>query len=221
MAALKAGELRTLVERFALLIEASKGDRAIVCALRDLAGLLGDHEQATLASLLKNVGRVAKQARLEDSTAAALIPALEALRELLADLARKDLLKGLDSLIKVIGASNHTTIGAIRAALKASESASQPSEKVGADPMKEALVSDYLKRLEASLGDDAAFRALLDELRSDARVQQPEAVEIATRFYGLTPSKTSRPKALARIRERHEKLMSFKKQPSTAGRSAA
>jgi hypothetical protein len=223
MAALKASELAGLLERFSALLGACKGDVATVRGLQDLAALLRAYEAATLGSFLKAVERVTprKVTSEEFALAGSTVPALAALREFLTDLAKKDLLKGLDSLIKILRASEKTSIEAIRVALKSSESASQANQKSGAGPMNEALINDYFKRLEAALGDDDAFMPLLEELRRDARVGQPEAVEIATRFFGHTPSKTTRPKALSRIRERHDKLMSFKRNPSTAGRSAA
>ena len=87
--------------------------------------------------------------------------------------------------------------------------------------MNDSLVDDYVRRLEIALGDERRFRPVLEELLADERIAQPEAAAIASRFYGRVPKGTSRAKAIERVRERQEKLMEFKKRPSTAGRSAA
>ena len=107
------------------------------------------------------------------------------------------------------------------ASLKTGEASASRQKAKKSAPVDERLIDDYVKRLEAALGDDARFEPLLKELQADGRVAQGEAVAIASRFYGRTPRGTSRPKALERVRQRHAKLMEFKRQPSTGGRSAA
>jgi hypothetical protein len=109
------------------------------------------------------------------------------------------------------------------ASLKTGEASASRQKHKGSKsaPVDERLIGDYVTRLEAALGNDASFEPLLKELQADGRVAQGEAVAIASRFYGRTPKGTSRPKALERVRQRHVKLMEFKRQPSTGGRSAA
>ena len=98
------------------------------------------------------------------------------------------------------------------------------SRGFGGDTLNTAV---YLARLETrvdyltALGDDAQFEPLIAELQSNERVRQLEATAIASQFSGPTPKSTTRPKAIGRIQERHTKLMKFKRQTSTAGRSAA
>src|SRR5262249_17333528 len=90
-----------------------------------------------------------------------------------------------------------------------------------APTVNDALVNDYTRRLEASLGKES-FEPLLAELVADkARIKQADAVAIASRFYGLSKpfaKSTSRPKAIDKIRERHQSLLNFKR-PTSASRS--
>ena len=86
----------------------------------------------------------------------------------------------------------------------------------------EALVSDYLAKLEKALGDDRAFAPIFEHLKADPKVQQAEAVALASRFVAKTADSTARSKALDRVYKRHASLASFKlKQRAMAGRSAA
>lgn len=86
----------------------------------------------------------------------------------------------------------------------------------------ETVVSTYLAKLEATLGDDRAFLPVFEALKADPAVQQPEAVALATKFVAKTADGTARSKALDRVLKRHAALASFKlKQRAMAGRSAA
>lgn len=86
----------------------------------------------------------------------------------------------------------------------------------------EAVVADYLAKLEAALGDDRAFVPVFEHLKADPLVQQAEAVALASRFVAKTAESTARSKALERVFKRHASLASFRlKQRAMAGRSAA
>ena len=88
--------------------------------------------------------------------------------------------------------------------------------------INEQIVSNYLARLQAALGDDRAFLPIYERLLTDPLVQQPEAVALASQFVAKTADSTARSKALERILKRHMSLASFKlKQRAMAGRSAA
>lgn len=88
--------------------------------------------------------------------------------------------------------------------------------------INEELVSTYLNRLQAALGDDRQFMPIFDGLRSDSSMAQGEVVALASRFVAKTPDSTSRIKALERILKRHQSLANFKlKQRAMGGRSAA
>ena len=88
--------------------------------------------------------------------------------------------------------------------------------------LNEAVVTDYLSKLEAALGDDRAFVPIFEHLKSDPQVSQAEAVALASRFVAKTAESTARSKALERVFKRHASLASFRlKQRAMAGRSAA
>jgi hypothetical protein len=223
MAAVTVGELRSLVEHFATALEANRADRAVVRGLRDLCTMFAGCDRQTVAAFMKIAGRaqIPTIARAKPLSAT-VVPALASLRAFEEEFARKDLNKSVDSLLSLLRARGEFSVPALVAAVRQEvASASDTIDEKDADAMSEALIDDYVKRLEAALGDERKFRLLFEELFADERVGQLEAVTIASRFYGRMPAGTSRAKALERVRERQEKLMDFKKRPSTAGRSAA
>jgi hypothetical protein len=133
--------------------------------------------------------------------------------------------KGLDSLLDVLRKNGDVPIPVFVANVTSPPApkprgASKPKSKKGAAPVDDHLVDDYVKRLEAALGDDAKFEPLLQELQADERVRQGGR-RLASQFYGQTRKGTTRPKALDRVRERRVKVTEFKRQPSTSGRPAA
>ena len=149
---------------------------------------------------------------------------LEAHLQLLEDVAKPDILADLKLFLAIVREHSDTPIAGFASAIrKHLVPASKRQSRKGAAQMDQSLVDDYLKRLEAVLGDDVAFRALFRELDTDKRVTKVEAVELATRFLGPTPSSTSRPKALQRVLHRHQKLVDFKRSSESIrrGRSAA
>jgi hypothetical protein len=88
--------------------------------------------------------------------------------------------------------------------------------------INETIVSTYLTKLEAALGDDRAFLPIFEALQADREVHQAEAVALATKFVAKTADSTPRGKALERVLKRHAALASFRlKQRAMAGRSAA
>ena len=223
MAAVKVRELRSVLERFADALETNKADRASVRNLRGLCAILPSRGDGTVTDFLSAL----KRARPPKGDASgplvgSLLPVIASLRAFVSEIAKKDLSRSLDSLLDMLRTRLDTPIASLAAAVKEDvASASEPRRKRDAEPMDRHLVDDYVKRLEAALGDDWRFKPLFEELLSDERITQSEAVAIASYFYGQTSKGTSRAKALQRVRERQEKLMEFKKRPSTAGRSAA
>lgn len=88
--------------------------------------------------------------------------------------------------------------------------------------VNDSIVSSYLSKLEAALGDDRAFLPVFEALKADPEVRQEEAVALATKFVAKTAESTARAKALDRVLKRHSALASFRlKQRAMAGRSAA
>jgi len=224
-AAVKVGEVRSLLERFDDTLEANSVDQAAIGALRNLCGMFTGSEEKTLASFLTAAGCAPLPAATGGGALiGSVVPMLESLLTLLSGVAKKDLLKSLDSLLDILRAKADASITVFVAAVQEHvASASQPKRKRGrgADPMDETLIDDYVRRLEAALGNDSRFKLLFEELRADQRITQREAVSIASRFYGRTPARTSRPKAFGRIWERHENLMTFTRQSTTARHPAA
>lgn len=88
--------------------------------------------------------------------------------------------------------------------------------------MDEAIVSDYLGRLNVALGNDAEFRAIFDQMKRDTKVGQPEAVGIVSGFLSPVAKSTTKTKAFERIWARHANLRAHMvKERVTASRSAA
>jgi len=88
--------------------------------------------------------------------------------------------------------------------------------------MNEAVVADYLAKLEASLGDDKAFMRVFGAMIEDAAVRQVEAVGIVSRFVSPMAASTPKATALDRILRRHKNIVGFdRKQRAIGGRSAA
>lgn len=228
MASLKIGEFSSVLMSFASALEANQANSAAVHGVRDLCAMFSGSEHKTAETFLQAAAQVAPSAGITSGPLlTSVIPALSSLRTFMTVVAKKDLNSSLDSLLDVL--QRHADIpisvfvATVVSASNESRRAQRPKSKSkkGAIPMDNRLVDDYVRRLEAALGDDARFESLLAELSADARVQQAEAVAIASQFHKRTSKDTSRPKALERIRERQDKLMKFKRQPSTAGRPAA
>jgi len=227
MASLKVGELRSLLDSFADALEANQADRAAMRGLRDLCAMFSGSEDKTVATFLKGIKLTTPNSDARSPKIASVVPVVASLRTFVNAFASKDLNDGLDSFLDILRTHSDSPISVFVARAvsvsKPAVSQSKPKSKGKkvATSMDDRLVGDYVKRLEAALGDGAKFESLLSELSADSRVQQAEAVAIASQFYKQTAKDTSRPKALERIRERQDKLMKFKRQPSTAGRPAA
>jgi hypothetical protein len=216
------------LDNFAVVLEQNDADKTTASGLRDLCAIFFGNEKKPAATFLKSIELQTATGDMSGGQRIGMIVApIDGLRNLIKDVAKNDVIKILDSLLDMLRNRADVPIRAFVAGVLAASApklkaaAKAKSNKKGAALVDNHLVDDYVKRLEAALGDDAKFEPLLQELQSDERVAQAEAVEIASRFYGRTAKSTSRPKALERVRERHAKLMKFKRQPSTAGRSAA
>jgi hypothetical protein len=231
MATLRAAELQSLINGFATVLEHHHGNHVAVRDLRDLCGMFVGNESKAAAAFLK-VAQTQLGTALRDfpdcPRVGNTIPSLTSLRNLIKDIAKSDLNACFDTLLEILRKSEDTAISAfVEGIVSASvpkpkaTTKAKPKPKKSESPVDSGLVDQYVKRLEAALGDDGKFEPLIGELNSDDRVTQSLAVAIASQFSGPTTKSTSRPKAIGRVRERHAKLMKFKRETSTAGRSAA
>ena len=223
MASLTTTELRSLLRGFADVLERNQANKDSAGDILELCEMFAGGEGISAATYLKAVQR--GNASMDGSGSqliGSVVPALSSLQNLIKGVARNDVTKSLDLLVDTLRKYADVPIPAFVAGV-ASASSVKPKTgcKKGVAPVDDRLIEDYVKRLEAALGDDAKFGPLLNEIRSDERITQAAAIAIASQFYGQTAKRTSRLKALELVRERQVKLMKFKQQPSTAGRSAA
>ncbi|MEO1651203.1 MAG: hypothetical protein AAFR60_09545 [Pseudomonadota bacterium] len=88
--------------------------------------------------------------------------------------------------------------------------------------MDQTIVSDYLAKLLATLDEPRGFQATYEQMVSDPKVQQPEAVGIASQFTSPMAISTTKKRAFERILGRHRNLMAHVgKEKITAKRTAA
>jgi len=193
----------------------------------DLCLVLKSKKAAELAALMRTFSDRSLAVANSGPTVRDLVSAFAALAALAPALSTKkkeeDLTSDLANLcaaligFEQIGAESYT-----KALLSHVVSVSRRANKGGPATVNEPLVIDYSEKLERALPDAAAFLKLFSELTADERVQQAEAVALATRFMGPTSARTSRPKALAKIKERHSSLMRARASArAQAGKSAA
>jgi hypothetical protein len=200
------------------------GASSTAARLRTFIKALDPVGSLTVDRLSKVCSGLSFPASGESPRLAELVSPLEALLQLLEDVAKPEILDDLIHLLAMVREHGDISIvGFASAVRKHVASASKGQSKKGAAAMDQSLVADYLKKLEAALGDDAAFLALFREIDANKRVTKLEAVELATRFLASTPPSTSRSKALQRVLHRHQKLMDFKRSSESIrrGRSAA
>jgi hypothetical protein len=221
MASLKARDLQYRIQLFADVLEMRGADKADVRVLRDVSVIFSGREDKTIAAFFKlaSSAPISLEVR-ERPVMGDALPTLRSMRTLFAGVAPKDLISSIDSLLALLEAKAGISIAAFVASNRVA-STPRTKTKKAAPIMDARIVAEYTKQLDIALGDDAKFRSVFDQLRSDPRVGQLEAVEIANHFAGHTPPRTARAKALSSVKERHVKLMEFKGKPSSAGRSAA
>jgi hypothetical protein len=196
---------------------AAVGVAALVALL-----LRSRHKNVTdVAALLRSAVR--EELAVGKPSVGELLTALGVLRDLVSAFeVRKqaELLDSLSELETALGGFEPYSIESYMKELSRRVASVSRRTKRGPADVNEALVSDYLKRLEEALPDAGSFQLLFDELLADDRIQQAEAVALASRFLSPTSATTSRAKALAKIMERHSTLMRSRADRK-AGKSAA
>lgn len=218
---------RKVLNAYASALDAScDKEAAVATALRQLARALG---KAGKVGTKVFVSRTSAKTFPTSADGAhklgELVPALQALIALLSETgSKKQLVDDLGFILDLARQHSKVSIQQIESSLKrpvASASASRRKTKKGPATMDRATVNDYIERLEAALGDDASFQRLYRDLCGDKRITKIEAVALASAFYGPTAASTSRPKALARVLRRHEKLMQSRAGSESIGGEAA
>lgn len=219
---MKSGELSRILSIHADGLEAT-GATQLAAAVREFMEAL--NHAATQP--ITRFAPAARKLRFKDYRSkpqlGVLAPALESLSALIRELGKTSVANDLRIIVELVHKLSDVSISEFVSAIRRSgKFASNRNVNPGSASVDEELVKDYVARLEASLGDDAEFKAVFSELSEDKQIGRIEAIAIAIRFMGPTPASTSRPKALQRIMYRHEKLMDNKRaSESIGGRSAA
>lgn len=192
-----------------------------VAALAALLLRLRQKKVAEVVALLRSAVR--EELVAGKPSVGELVTALGVLQNLVLALEVKKQVELVDSLSELetaLGGLEHYSIESYMKELSTRVASASRRRRRGPADVNEALVSDYLRRLEMALPDASNFQLLFAELSADDRVQQAEAVALASRFLSPTSATTSRAKALAKIMERHVILMKSRASRK-AGKSAA
>ena len=203
---MKADDLRPILKCYADALNAA-GAGPCADAVRALVKLLDGSRWSRFAELPHAYQAALSSQENGIDSFAKLSSSLSGLKNLLACAGSQALSRQLQLLLDAIDEQSQR---APERPVEAVASASNPRRKKGTASVDRQLVEEYLQRLGAVLGDDTAFEKVYGELLADARVTRVEAVAIASGFVGGVPPSTSRPKALQRIRYRHDKLKDFK-----------
>jgi hypothetical protein len=220
---MKIGSIAHTLARYADLLERSDASSA-AARVRAFAEALQPAASHDVRELAESCAGMRFPGSREPYRLRELVPTLEVLLQLLDGIAKLEIIVDLERLLAIAREHGDTSVVGFASVIrKQVVSASKGQSKKGAAQMDQSLVDDYLKKLEAALGDDAAFKTLFRELEADKRVTKVEAIELATRFLGPTPTGTSRLKALQRVLQRHQKLVDFRRSSESIrrGRSAA
>jgi hypothetical protein len=204
---MKLGTLAQAVAAFSQALRKSNAPEH-PAVLDEFVKLLSGRKEPSVESFLSAAEKVALPGSPSGGlTAGDLSPALASLSEFLVAIGKKDLAETVGDVESFLNGRTESPLAAWESGSVVS--ASRKKRKAGAAAVDQALVTDYLKKLDAALGKDAEFMDLYSRLKSDDRVTRTEAVEIADRFMGPVAASTSRPKALERVLHRHRKLMNF------------
>jgi len=146
--------------------------------------------------------------------------ALLEFERLVSNISKKDFVDDLRKLIATLESHQKADLASFAAAVQAEISGASPDEETA--PSDTGLIAAYVRRLDDSYKDEAAFKAVFQELKKDKRVKQTEMAEIASRFTISTPKSTARSESLNRIQARHQAYNTSKaKSDFFGGRSAA
>jgi len=220
---MKAGRLAAKLSAFGESLDRVDAANAAVgvAALAALLLRLRQKKVAEVAALLQSTA--GEELVAGKPSVGELLTALGVLRDLVSAFEARKPAELLSALTELETALSGFDLYSIESYMKGVSSRVAPvSRRRGRGPadVNESVISDYLKRLENALPDASSFAVLFAELSADDRVQQAEAVALASRFLSPTSATTSRAKALDKVMERHRSLMRSRTSRK-AGKSAA
>ncbi len=221
---MQASQLKTLIEKYRAALAIS-GETETTIGLKVLANALG---QGGAKATAKFLGTIEKAgfcgAPFDGARLGELAPNVESFVALLKEAgAKKSAVTDLELVLDLLRRHSGVSLTEFESiASRTVASASRRSADPGGAPVDtKKLVETYLQRLEAALGNDLPFRALLRELSADRNITKTEAIEIASRFFEPMARSTTRPKALRKILDRHEKLLDSRAASYSIGGKAA
>lgn len=221
---MKVAQLRGLLETYAATLTRADAapTSAILLELTSALSPAGAHTTAKFLDTLKKAGPSISGG--SGATLGDCVPCIEGLAKLLDEAgAKKATLAAVNMLLDLLRDNARSLISGLESTIQSTvASASRAKPKRGAPTVDTGeLIEAYLAKLDAALGHDATFRAVYNELCADKRIGKSDAVGIASRFFAPIAPSTSRPKALLKVLERHEKLMESRSASSTIGGRAA
>jgi hypothetical protein len=212
--------VRSVLASFANALAGSDASRGSA-ALQRFVGVLSAAGTVTTQKLVSSIDKTGLvRSGAAEPTLGALEPEFAALIVLLkAAGAQKPLVADVELLLGLIRRHRDASIAEFEAsAVRSIASAPRRQKATDAAPVdSERLIACYVKRLQAALGNDEIFRALHGELGADRRVTKTSMVEIVSRFFVPMPAGTTRPMALRKILDRHQKLMASRAASASIG----
>jgi len=173
--------------------------------------------QAVAGTKIPSLPRSARKPTIADARTA-----LIEFRSSLSAQDKRSAARDFRALDDLISGHDSASVSALVAAVRQKFASKAQSNGKRKSSMDQALITDFIHRLETSLGDDEKFKSVFAELEANSAIGKPEAIAIARGFMGKMPSTASRRAALDRIYSRHAALMDFKaKRKAFGGRTAA
>jgi hypothetical protein len=213
---MKSCDFGTALRALAALLETA-GARPANQQVEAIAAVF-EASTATIAAVVKRIDTLPAQSSGSPNVgdvARLLFP----LRKLLEKIAKAGAVEDLKSVEALLLKRSSTDLDAfVRAAVDAL--GTPPKRKQAATALRDDLVGDYHRKLDANLGNEGAFPTVYDDLRANGAMGKSELAALAKRFAGATVR--SKADALKKIWNRHQQLLVFQaKARATGGRSAA
>lgn len=165
--------------------------------LRIIAEPLGKGGTQTTTKFLKAVEKGFEQKACDGPSLGHLVPIFGALVHLLKQVgAKQGSVADLELLLDLARRHGEVSLKNFESSAERSvASASRRNARPGATAVDtNKLIENYVQKLEATLGNDAQFRAVYRELSDDEQVSNTGAVEIASRFFEPMARSSSRPR---------------------------